>query len=81
MEKKGEILNQLAIISDLLEKANIESENTTVIFTLSETDLNKIYTKVTKKIKSQSSSEKTETTFSVKIGEIEFVFTLNKNNV
>ena len=32
MEKKGEILNQLAIISDLLENVNLESKLTSVIF-------------------------------------------------
>lgn len=81
MEKKGEILNQLALIADLLEKANIESTSTSVIFVLNEKDFNGLYEKITKKTKSDNPSENTETSFSVKIGDIEFVFGLNKSNV
>jgi hypothetical protein len=80
MEKKGEILNQLALIADLLEKANLESTSTSVIFVLNEKDFNGIYEKITKKTKSDISSENKETTFSVKIGDIEFVFGLNKSS-
>jgi len=31
MEKKGDLLNQLAIISDLLEKVNAEIESQTIV--------------------------------------------------
>ena len=31
MEKKGDLLNQLAIISDLLEKINCETETNTIV--------------------------------------------------
>ena len=41
MEKKGELLNQLAIISDLLEKANINSITQTIMFELDENDFQK----------------------------------------
>ena len=75
MEKKGEILNQLAIISDLLENANIESETTSVVYILNETEFNKMFSKIVKKTKVKS---EVDTTFSVKIGEIEFIF--NKSN-
>ena len=34
MEKKGELLNQLAIISDLLEKINTETISRTVVLEL-----------------------------------------------
>ena len=34
MEKKGDILNQLAIISDLLEKVNVRVESKTIVFEL-----------------------------------------------
>jgi len=77
MEKKGEILNQLAIISDLLENANIESETTSVVYILNETEFNKMFSKIVKKTKVKS---EVDTTFSVKIGEIEFIFTLSKSN-
>ena len=36
MEKKGELLNQLALISDLLEKANVDAKSKTVIIELDE---------------------------------------------
>ena len=36
MEKKGELLNQLAIISDLLEKLNTNTESTTIVLNLKE---------------------------------------------
>jgi CRP-like cAMP-binding protein len=81
MEKKGEIFNQLAIIADLLERANVETISTSVIFVLNEKDFNTIYEKITKKTRSDIPSENTETTFIAKIGEIEFLFTLNKNSV
>ena len=34
MEKKGDLLNQLAIISDLIEKVNIETKLSSLIFEL-----------------------------------------------
>lgn len=76
MEKAGEILNQLAIISDLLERANIESQSVSVIFIVNEAVFNIMYKKVIEKIKIKS--EELDDTFSLKIGEIEFVF--NKSN-
>jgi hypothetical protein len=72
MEKKGEIINQLAIISDLLENVNLESETTTVVFILEETIFNNMFEKVSKKTKIKS--KELEDTFSVKIGEINFIF-------
>lgn len=77
MEKKGEILNQLAIISDLLENVNLESETTTVVFILEETIFNNMFEKFSKKTKIKS--KELEDTFSVKIGEINFIF--NKSSV
>lgn len=77
MEKKGEILNQLAIISDLLEKINLESETTSVIFMLKEKEFNDMFNKLAKKTKTKP--EDLEDTFSLKIGEINFIF--NKSNV
>jgi hypothetical protein len=78
MEKKGEILNQLAIISDLLENANIEAGSKSVIFILDEKPFNEIFDKIIKKVKVYQANE-VEETFSVKIGEIDFVF--NKSSV
>jgi hypothetical protein len=79
MEKKGEIFNQLAIISDLLEGVNLESEATSVLFMLKEEEFNKIFDKISKKDNRKKSDEQ-EITFSVRIGKIEFVFTISKSN-
>lgn len=78
MEKKGEILNQLAIISDLLENANLESESKSVIFILKREEFDKIFDKVVKKTKVKFDTA--EQTFTVKIGEIDFIFTMSKSN-
>lgn len=77
MEKKGEILNQLAIISDLLENVNLETKEKNVLFVLDKKEFDKMYDTIVKKTKVKSSE--IETTFSVKIGVIDFVFTLSKD--
>ena len=76
MEKKGDILNQLAIISDLLEKANMESKTTIVTFALEEKEFHGVFNIVSKKVPRLIGNE-IENTFSVKIGEIEFVFNMS----
>lgn len=75
MEKKGDIFNQLAIISDLLEKTNLESKLASVIFILDEKEFKFMYNEVIKKVKVKS--EEPDTSFSLKIGEIEFIFNMN----
>ena len=77
MEKKGEILNQLAIISDLLENANLETKEKSVLLVLEKKEFDKMYNVIVKKTKVKSNE--IDTTFSVKIGEIDFVFGLAKN--
>ena len=49
MEKKGELLNQLAIISDLLEKVNAETKSTTIILELSNQEFIKAFDTIQKK--------------------------------
>ena len=49
MEKKGEILNQLAIISDLLEKINLETESRTIILQLPKKDFEDTFEIIQKK--------------------------------
>ena len=82
MEKKGEILNQLAIISDLIENVNLESKSRSVLFILNKTEFNKMTGIIVKKTKVKY--DDSNQTFSVKIGEVEFIFTMektaNKNN-
>ena len=77
MEKKGDIFNQLAIISDLLEKINLNSKSTSVVIILDEKEFKSMYNEVIKKIKIKS--EEPESSFSMKIGDIEFIF--NMSNV
>lgn len=43
MEKKGDILNQLAIITDLIEKINIDYISSTIIFNLNENEFENVY--------------------------------------
>jgi hypothetical protein len=43
MEKKGEILNQLAIISDLLEKTNMQTKSSTIILELSKVEFERVF--------------------------------------
>jgi hypothetical protein len=49
MEKKGELLNQLAIISDLLEKVNAETKSTTIVFELSNMEFDRVFDGIQKK--------------------------------
>ena len=77
MEKKGDILNQLAIISDLLEKTNLETKEKSVLFVLDAKEFDKMYDIIVKKTKVKSNT--IENTFSVKIGEIDFVFSIYKD--
>lgn len=75
MEKKGDILNQLAIISDLLEKANIDSKSTTIIMELSSVEFQKTFEIIKKKYK--SNIEIPQDTFTITIGNVDIVFNTN----
>ena len=77
MEKKCDILNQLAIISDLLEKANIESGSTTIIMELSEVEFNKTFQIIKKKYNGKIDNP--SNTFTITIGNVDIVF--NTSNV
>lgn len=70
--KKGELLNQMAIISDLLENINLTSHSKTVVFDLSIDEFEKVFKIITNKIKTDVKI--TGNRFSVKIGEIDFMF-------
>lgn len=77
MEKKGDFFNQIAIISDLLEKINLETESRTVIFELDNEEFNRIYNLITDKTKQKINSVKNK--FSITIGDVSVIF--SKNNV
>ena len=76
MVKKGDLFNQLAIMSDLLEKCNLETVSETIIFEVSETEFDRVYKMVQSKIRGVQ--DNAENTFNIKIGNINMVF--NKNN-
>ena len=77
MEKKGELLNQLAIVSDLLEKLNTNTESTTIVLNLKEVEFLRAFDLIQKKY--GRIIEKPEETFTIKIGEVDIVF--NMSNV
>lgn len=77
MEKKGDLLNQLAIISDLLEKLNAETETRTIILELSEQDFIKTFETIQKKYGRKM--EKPQNTFTINIGTVDIIF--NTSNV
>ena len=77
MEKKGDILNQLAIISDLLEKVNVKVESKTIVFELSKIEYEKVLTTLQKKYGKRM--DVPDGKFNISIGEVEIVF--NMSNV
>jgi hypothetical protein len=77
MEKKGELLNQLAIISDLLEKINTQTESTTIVLEMSNENFENSFNIIQKKYGRRM--DKPESTFTINIGMVDIVF--NKSNV
>lgn len=64
-------------MSDLLEKVNIESKTSTIIFDLSKEEFNRVFEKIQKKY--DKKLEIPNNTFSITIGLIDIVF--NTSNV
>lgn len=77
MERKGDILNQLAIISDLLEKINAETKSTTIVLELSNQEFLKAFDTIQKKYGMKM--EKPKNSFNITIGLVDIIF--NTNNV
>jgi hypothetical protein len=77
MEKKGELLNQLAIITDLIEKINTDTKSSTIIFELSKIEFERVFEYVEKKY--ERKTEKPKNTFTISIGKVDIVF--NTSNV
>lgn len=75
MEKKGELLNQLALISDLLEKANVDAKSKTVIIELDEKNFIDTFSSIQQKY--GRSIDKPQNTFSIRIGDVDIVFNTN----
>jgi CRP-like cAMP-binding protein len=77
MEKKGDFFNQLAIISELLEQANIKSDNHTILFELPVDEFRRVYNMV--QLKAKQSLEIPQNSFNIKIGNVDIIF--NTSNV
>ena len=77
MEKKGELFNQLAIVSELLEKLSLDATGQTLILEISKTEFERIYKMVQSKV--NFVSQNPENTFNIRIGDVNIVF--NKSNV
>jgi hypothetical protein len=77
MEKKGDLLNQLAIISDLVEKINLETGSSTLVLELSELEFFKVYDYVCKKQNRKSSTP--GKSFTIRMGVMDIVFNRNSD--
>lgn len=77
MEKKGELLNQLAIISDLLEKINTETISRTVVLELDKEEFEKSFELIQKKYGRKM--DRPDGSFSISIGGVDIIF--NMSNV
>jgi len=76
-EKKGDFLNQIAIISELVENINFECDSKAIVFDLEKDEFERIYELIQSKINKQEKNITNK--FSIKVGEVDFVF--NRNNV
>lgn len=76
MEKKGELINQLAIISDLIEKMNLDVKSSMLVIDLDDDKFLQTFEYITKKQNNRMT--KPGKTFTIKIGEVDIIF--NKNS-
>jgi hypothetical protein len=77
MEKKGDIINQIAIISDLIEKANFERVSSTIIFELKDDVFIETFNYF--RDKHGNKVRRPDITFTIVVGEVNIVF--NKSSV
>ncbi len=77
MERKGDLLNQLAIISDLIEKLSVQTISSTVVLELSNDEFNYSFDYIQKKYGRKM--DKPNDSFSITIGFVDLVF--NKSSV
>jgi len=75
MEKKGDLLNQLAIISDLIEKVNANIKSNTLVFEVSKNEFDNIFEYIEKKYNRKS--DKPKDRFTITIGNVDIVFSTN----
>ena len=72
MEKKDEILNQLAKISDSIDKINVRTKSSTIVLELSRMDFDNVYDEMVRKYGRKI--DKPKDTFTITIGMVDFVF-------
>lgn len=72
MEKKGDLLNQLAIVSDLIEKLNINTVSNAIVLEVPEVDYYKTYDYVSKKQNRRTPNP--GKSFTIKMGDVDIVF-------
>lgn len=76
-ENNGDILNQLALISDLIEKLNLNTISKTLMFTLDKNEFLSMFTLIENKY-GKKTTQPTDT-FEMTIGFVTIIF--NKSNV
>jgi hypothetical protein len=72
MEKKGDLLNQLALISDLIENLNADIKSNTIIFEVSKVEFERILEVIEKKYNRRG--QKVKNSFTISIGKIDVIF-------
>jgi hypothetical protein len=77
MEKKGDLLNQLAIISDLIENINTNMVSSTIIIEQDKENFDRTFKEVQKKYGIKT--EQPDDNFQITIGFVDIIF--NKNSV
>ena len=76
MEKKGNLLNQMAIIVDLIENMNLNYESSTMVFQLSDDEYKKTFNYFN--LKNNGRKITIGDTFTIKMGIVDVIF--NKSN-
>jgi hypothetical protein len=71
-EKKGELLNQLALISDLIENLNADIKSNTIIFEVSKVEFDRILEVIEKKYNRRG--QKVKNSFTLSIGKVDVIF-------
>jgi len=72
MEKKGDLLNQLALISDLIENLNADIKSNTIIFEVSKVEFERILEVIEKKYNRRG--QKVKNSFTISIGKVDVIF-------
>ena len=75
MEKKGDLLNQLAIIVDLIENINSNTKSNTLIFEVSRLEFDRVFEYFENKY--DRKTEKPKNTFTISIVKVDVIFNTN----